>query len=140
MRKEELLQILKACLEEGSQSGFVFHELFIREFFEILKNASGSEREIFNHLIRQLGYVRDFGWRVNEVDGNEIIKHTKRSYYSLHLQSKMFNIRLIVGFLPDNTPIFLSAFYEKAGKKKTNYSNYISTLDSRYQEIEGELS
>lgn len=139
MKKEEIIQMLQECLEEGNQNGFVFHKQFLQELGALLKNASGSEKEIFNLLVRQLGYVRDFNRRVNEVDSNEIIKHTKRCYYSLHLQGGRFNIRLIISFMMDNTPVFLVAFYERSGKKKTNYSNYIEILDNRFKEIEGEL-
>lgn len=34
-----------------------------------------------------------------------------------------------------DTPKFLVAFYERAGKKKTDYTQYKKVLDSRFEEV-----
>ena len=138
MTKKEVLQFLATSLEQGYKDGILFHARFLEEFRTLLKDASGHEKEILNLLVRQLGYVRDFGSRVNEVDGNEKIKYGDREYYSLHLQGKEFNLRFLMGFLADESPVFLVAFYERSGKRVSDYSGYIDVLGQRYKEIESE--
>lgn len=54
--------------------------------------------------------------------------------FSMHLSGSGFNIRILYAFLPDQSPILLLAFYERAGKNKTDYSTYIPAARSRYDE------
>ena len=58
----------------------------------------------------------------------------EKTYYSLHAKGKNFNIRLLMTFNEDYTPVFLAAFYERSGKSKTNYSSWIDVLEQRFQE------
>lgn len=138
MKRKDALKLLAEYLEQGCQDGMIFHPKFFEELRDLLKKASGYEKEILNLLVRQLGYVRDFRRKVNEADGNEKIKHSTRDYYSLHLKGKGFNLRFLMGFLPDDSPIFLVAFYERSGKKVSNYSTFVEVLDERYEEMESE--
>ena len=62
-------------------------------------------------------------------------KNQDRDYYSLHLSGKNFNFRLLMAFDEKDTPKFLVAFYERAGKKKTDYTQYKKVLDSRFEEV-----
>lgn len=107
MNKKQVLAELVKNLEECSERGYVFHPKFMYEFQVLLKNATG----------------------------NEIIKNQDRDYYSLHLSGKNFNFRLLMAFDEKDTPKFLVAFYERAGKKKTDYTQYKKVLDSRFEEV-----
>lgn len=53
----------------------------------------------------------------------------------LHFREQNFNFRLLMVFDEKDTPKFLVAFYERAGKKKTDYTQYKKVLDSRFEEV-----
>ena len=118
MNKKQVLAELVKNLEECSERGYVFHPKFMYEFQVLLKNATGNEKEIFTLLIKQLNFLKELGTNVCKADSNEIIKNQDRDYYSLHLSGKNFNFRLLIAFDEKDTPKFLVAFYERAGKKK----------------------
>ena len=132
MNKEKALELLKNYLDEYGD-GFVFHSSFICEFKEILlKNAQGAEKEVFNLLVKQLSFVNALGIRVDCADGNEKLKGMKseQEYYSLHIQNKTVNIRLLMTF-KNEVPMFLAAFNEKEGKKTTDYSQWERVIKER---------
>ena len=58
---------------------------------------------------------------------------------SIHISSNQYNIRLLVRFDSNNNPVFLTAFEEKAGKKKSknSYSKHIPIAKERYEELHG---
>ena len=135
MNKKQVLAELVKNLEECSERGYVFHPKFMNEFQVLLKNATGNEKEIFTLLVKQLNFLKELGTNVCKADSNEIIKYQDRDYYSLHLSGKNFNFRLLMAFDEKDTPKFLVAFYERAGKKKTDYAQYKKVLDSRFEEV-----
>ena len=139
MNKEKALELLKNYLDEYGD-GFVFHSSFICEFKEILlKNAQGAEKEVFNLLVKQLSFVNALGIRVDCADGNEKLKGMKseEEYYSLHIQNKTVNIRLLMTF-KNEVPMFLAAFNEKEGKKTTDYSQWECVIKERSKQIRGD--
>ena len=139
MKKEKALELLKNYLDEYGD-GFVFHSSFICEFKEILlKNAQGAEKEVFNLLVKQLSFVNALGIRVDCADGNEKLKGMKseQEYYSLHIQNKTVNIRLLMTF-KNEVPMFLAAFNEKEGKKTTDYSQWERVIKERSKQIRGD--
>lgn len=85
MRKKDALLLLKQHIEEYSERKFRFHPTFKKEFTQLLKDASGQEKELFSLLIKQFYFVGELGLRVNEADSNEILKYSARDFYSLHL-------------------------------------------------------
>ena len=135
MNKKEALKVLAKYLEEYLQQGFRFHPFFMKEFKELLHNASGNEKEIFSLLIKQLNFVKMFKNQVYKADGNEIIKYLEDEYYSLHLSGKNFNFRLLMTFDEKNNPIFLAAFYERQGKRASDYTQWKEVLAKRYREM-----
>ena len=135
MNKRKILLEMAEMLREYLEKGLLFHKKFAEELKEALVNASGSEGRIFNMLGRQLSYVATLGRNVNKADGNEIIKYQKRRYYSLHIQGNNFNIRLLMTFNKNDVPLFLACFYEREGKSHSDYSQWTSVLDARYEEI-----
>lgn len=116
---------------------FHYHELFIRELSNLLDDElSGHKREFVLMLTRQLRFIDTLRSRVNRADDNEILKHTQRRFYSIHLKQKFFNIRLIIFITADDSAVyFLSAFYERSGKRKTSYREYEPTLETRLHDL-----
>ncbi len=138
MNKREALLALANSIEEYLQKGFRFHPVFMEEFKELLHNARGHEKEIFSLLIKQLNFVSTLRKQVYKADGNEIIKYLDREYYSLHLSSQNFNLRMLMTFDEKETPIFLAAFYERSGKKASDYTQWKKVLKGRYEQMQGE--
>lgn len=135
MKRKDALLKLAQSLEDYLQQGFLFHPLFMKEFKELLSGASGNEKEIFALLVKQLNFVKALKNQVYTADGNEIIKYLDREYYSLHLSGKNFNLRLLMTFDGENTPIFLAAFYERSGKRFSDYTQWKKVLANRYAEM-----
>ena len=135
MNKRKAFELLSENLEKYFQEGFQFHGLFLEEFKTLLKNASGNEKEIFSLLIKQFNFIKVLGKGVDQADGNEIIKYQEQDYYSIHLNGKNFNLRLLMTFDEDGNPVFLAAFYERAGKKSTDYTQWKNVLKQRFQEV-----
>lgn len=92
-------------------------------------------KKIFSLLIKQLNFVKVLGKNVYSADSNEIIKYQERTYYYLNLSGKNFNLRLIMTFNDENEPVFLTAFYERSGKKVSDYSQINKVLNHRYNEM-----
>lgn len=140
MNKRKALKELMEYIEKY-QDIYSFHSKFIEEFGKILsKDASGHEKEVFNIMIKQLAYVKTMREDVFKADGNEILKDTGADgeYYSLHITNKTVNLRMLMRFTEEKRPLFLAVFNEKAGKKTSNYSQWISIIKKRYAELKGE--
>lgn len=135
MNKKEVLRLLKENLEKYLPDGFKFHERFMVEFKQLLEDAKGNEKEIFSLLIKQMNFVKVLGKKVDQANGNEIIKYLNEDYYSLHLQGKNFNLRLLMAFDEEENPVFLVAFYERSGKKASDYTKWKKVLRQRLQEV-----
>lgn len=135
MNKKEAFKKLAENLQKYHSIGFIFHEKFLEELRELLKNAPGSEKEIFALLIKQFTFIKELNTDVYKADSNEIIKYQERDYYSLHLSAKNFNIRLLMTFTEEESPAFLVAFYERSGKGASDYSSWKKVLTGRYNEI-----
>ena len=117
-------------------SGFILHEQFIKEVNALLKKElKGKEKEFFNCLATQLTNINDFGPLVYTTDNNEILKGADGHYYSIHLEKKQFNIRFIINIQDDGTPYFLCAFFEKTGKRISDYSAYTKVMKRRFKEL-----
>lgn len=100
-----------------------------------LKMLRVMKKKFSHYYYKQLNFLKELGTNVCKADSNEIIKNQDRDYYSLHLSGKNFNFRLLMAFDEKDTPKFLVAFYERAGKKKTDYTQYKKVLDSRFEEV-----
>ena len=115
---------------------FIIHEQCLVEFSDLIKkDLSGHQKEFLKQLATQLKNLQQYKHQIYEIDDNEKLKGTKESLYSLRMKSKNYNIRLIVAFNNDDIPILLSVFYERSGKKKTDYSEKISEAERRLKEV-----
>ena len=114
----------------------LYHPKFLDEVDQMLRNElSGKEKEFVKATIQQLTFVRELGKDVNLADSNEILRSGgEQQFYSLHLKRKQFNIRFLIAF-EDNIPLFLCAFFERSGKRQTDYTTYNPVLRSRLTEL-----
>lgn len=136
MNKNKLLELIRSNLEKYLNYGFRFHFRFMNEFKELLLNTSGHESELFALLVKQLNFVKLMGTNVDKADSNEKLSHVQGDYYSLHLQAKVFNIRLLMTFDTNKNPVFLASFFERSGKRVTNYTKWIPVIEERFKEME----
>lgn len=136
MNTQEMLKMLTEYF-----SGFIFHESFIKEFYNILrKNVSGKEKALFNQLYTQLTNIKKMGHMIYMADDNEQLKGEGGRYYSIHLTSSQYNIRLLICFDKNEEPYFLCAFYERSGKSRSSYERYIPLLNQRYNQLLGDVN
>jgi len=119
MTKDELLTQLANFLETYKDCNYIFHKEFITELVNIATSVSYHKHRIYT------------------IDSHEHLKWKNTSLYSLHMQSKNYNVRLLISFDDDKNPLFLSAFYERSGKKKTGYEAYTPTANARRNEMLG---
>lgn len=134
MNTKEALALLIGELNE-----FRLHKRFIKELSALLKKElKGKEERFFKILITQLKNIKDFGVMVHTVDDNEIIHGGDGHFYSIHFQQSQFNVRFLIYIFDDGTAYFLSAFYERSGKKATDYTRHIPSLEQRLKDLKEE--
>lgn len=121
---KELLKYIESVL---------YHDLFFSEFVQIIAR-SGYERQIFKDLSKSLRILSIMGKQAIQAKDFEQLSYCE-DIYSMHLDSKNYNIRLLYGFLPNEQPVFLVAFFERANKRKTDYTSYIEPALSRFKQM-----
>lgn len=92
---------------------------------------SGYERSFFALLIVQLRILAAQGQNAIQFPGFERLKHAEGELYSMHLDGRDFNLRILYSFLPDHTPVLLTTFFERAGKRTSDYTPYIPAAKER---------
>lgn len=114
---------------------FQVHPRFIKELSALLKKEfKGKEQKFFTLLITQLKNIQEFGSMIYMIDSNEKLFKNKEIFYSIHLQQAQFNVRLLI-HISDTNAQLLAAFYERSGKKSTDYTQYIEVLEHRLDEL-----
>jgi hypothetical protein len=127
MNKENVLQFLVKFI-----NGFVYNKELISELTEII-SKTGGEKRFFTLMVNKLRLLAELGLDAVQLTEFENIG---QGIFSMHLATKLFNIRILYGFLPNSEPVLLLAFYERAGKRRTNYSSYIEPARRRLEEEE----
>lgn len=130
MNRESVLEELLEYL-----SNFLLYPSFISELTEIIA-GSGYEKKLFTLLISRLHQLSALG--INAVQLKEF-ENIGSGLYSLHLAKKEFNIRFLYAFMPNGQPVFLLPFFERAGKRNTDYTPYIEPALSRLVKMKEEL-
>lgn len=126
-----------ALLKESLLGDFNIHPRFLSELTSLLKKElKGKEKQFFKLFAVQLKNLCTFGIMAHTVDDNEKLKGFDGHYYSIHLQQKQFNIRMLVHISDNNTISLLSVFYERTGKKSTDYTQYTDLLTERLAQME----
>jgi len=141
MNTEKALQLLSSYLKDFNKS-FIIHPAFINELMKLLKKElRGQEADFFKKMVTQLNNIITFKKSVYTVDSNEILmagndeNGSAWELFSIHIQSNTYNVRFIVSFDNNSCPILLTVFYERAGKRKTNYTEPCRIAKIRKSEL-----
>ena len=126
-----LTQIAK--LFDSLFKGIAVHPAFVQEFYQCIA-ATGYEEQVRKALIRALMILNTLGTIATRHDGFEVLKGSG-GIYSMHLEGKSFNLRVLYGFLPSQEPVLLLCFQERVGNKKTEYAAYTAPAASRLTEM-----
>ena len=129
MNKDRVLESLIVLL-----NGILFHENFLPELIGLIAEK-GVEKQIFKLLSKQLILLNRNGILVTNAKEFENIGS---GLFSMHLTGSGFNLRILFAFLPNSQPVLLLPFYERAGKRKTDYSGYIEPALTRFNEMREE--
>jgi len=126
MNLKEFLKKLKERL-----SSFEVHSNVIGEIADALKK-SGNEVLFLSILLTRLQTLDDYGI--------EAVRHSQfellgQGVFSMHLESKQFNVRILYMFSSSSDPILLHAFYERAGHSATDYTGKIKLARQRFAEL-----
>lgn len=126
MDRESVLTFLIALL--GS---FYYDPALPSELADILAKSGREDafRKLLMVRIRQL-----LAQGINAVKLEEF-ENIGSGLFSMHFASKGFNIRILFSFLSSGEPALLSAFYERGGKKHTDYTNNVPVALARLKTI-----
>ncbi|MCD8341220.1 MAG: type II toxin-antitoxin system RelE/ParE family toxin [Clostridiales bacterium] len=128
-RKKALLllfQIFNGLLDER----FSIHELIQDELLDILKN-SGAEQKVFNLLVARLNLLQFYWERACELREFEPLRN---GIYSMHIDTANMNVRILYAF--NGSKVYLlHAFFERGGKKHTDYTGRIELAQKRLNEM-----
>lgn len=117
----ELIEIL---------SGIDLHKSLVDEIIDIIAK-SGNELQIFKQFKKLLRILLDLG--VNAIQHLEF-ERLNEAMYSMHIDGKGYNLRILYAFLPSGSPTLLLCFYERGGKRVTDYTTYIDPAKTRLKE------
>lgn len=116
MNRERLLEKLAEVFSQIS-----INQLLVKELIALIV-GSGYEQKF-------LALFRTRIIRLLECGATAVVdkefEPIGQGLFSMHLSGSGFNIRILYSFLPDQTPILLLAFHERAGKRQTDYSSHI---------------
>ena len=129
MNKKDFLNRLFAAL-----NGFCIHPLLLGEVLEELKK-SGQESAFLKVLLARLKFLAENGIYATQ---HKEFEPLEQGIYSMHLSGNGFNIRILYGFLPDQTPALLLAFYERGGHAATDYTGKCGIAAERLRDLEEE--
>ena len=116
--------------------GVRYHPLLLDEIKGLVL-GTGHEKEFLNSLQSQLTFVKTLGYSAVCMKQIEKLKNSS-DLYSMHLESKNFNYRILFSFM-ENGETLLHLFYERQGKRHTDYSRHTPIAQIRLQELKEEL-
>ena len=126
MNLDEITRLLRELL-----LGFNVHERFIDELADILR-SSGIERSFFSKLAFCLRFLSLYGAQAVR---HEEFESLGGGLFSMHVDGKGYNVRILYGFLRDQSPALLLAFSKRSGKGKTDYQSHIGPAASRLERM-----
>lgn len=106
------------------------HDRMIEELIGIVV-GSGYEEKFFTTFSARLKSLSRYG--VDVVKQKEF-ENIGGGIYSMHIAGHGFNIRILYSILPNGDPSLLLSFYERGGKKKTDYTTYKEPAGERFKE------
>lgn len=113
MRKEELIKELINTLTKYKDYNFYFHQEFLTEFIKLANKVSYQEN-FLTQFVTALTNIREYTYNIYKVDSHEHLINTP--FYSIHLQCKNYNIRLLISFSKEPSQYFLSLFTNEPEK------------------------
>jgi len=126
MNKKQVYEWLRALLEP-----YITHDLMLAELVRII-SGSGYESRFYAQLVSRLIFLANHG--IIALQQKEF-ERLNDSLFSMHISSKGYNIRILFSFFPNGKPVLLLAFYEREGKKKTDYTTYLSPALTRFNAL-----
>lgn len=132
MNKDYLLLYLRSIL--GGMADF--SPLLLSELIDLIAR-SGYEEKFFTQLTARLNQIRALGALVFQAKEFERIDE---QICSMHCTGAGYNIRILFVLIEDCFPILLVAFYERGGKRKTDYTQHIPAAHKRLEEYYGSHS
>lgn len=130
MNKDDVLELLLALL-----GNVIYSTRLVPEIVDIIAK-NGQELNFAKTLAIRLRMLSMLGVQATQAKTFEPIRD---GIYSMHLDNKIYNIRILYAFLPSQQPALLLAFYERGGKSKTDYSPYIEPAKARLEELIGAM-
>lgn len=82
-----------------------------------------------------LRILLELGVEATKMPGFELLGS---GIYSMRFEGRDYNIRILYAFMPDRVPVLLHAFYEREGKKATDYTGRISLALDRFSKMKEE--
>lgn len=128
MDKSELLRQLCETL-----SAFRVYGTFSDELKQLIKHT-GSDQRFLAKFLERLKFLKEHG--VNAIVRHNEFERLNNDIYSFHITGKNYNIRILYTFLEDNT-VLLLPFFERSGKRATNYFKKIPEAENRKEQLEG---
>lgn len=126
MNRETILLYL-----ENFFASLLYHPDIKLELVSLL-TASGFEKRFLTLLIKRIQQLATYGINATNLEEFELLNN---GLYSMHLAGKGFNIRILYSFLSNRKPVLLLAFYERWGKRKTDYTPYFGPVKLRLEHM-----
>lgn len=130
MNKENVLLYLQSLFAD-----IEVHDEFTPELLALIA-GSGIEQRFFQIIIMQLKLLLDLGASTVQCKNFESLGG---GIFSMKQKITSANIRILYAFLSNRQPVLLCAFYERAGKSKTDYSRYIAVASERLKQFKEEM-
>ncbi len=128
MKKRDAITQLSKLLDVSS---ILIHPALLQEIMDIIKR-SGNEKQVFTILSRRLQMLREYGSQAQLY--HKEFELLSEGIYSMHISTDSINLRILYAFRDPNTMLLL-AFYEREGKKKTDYTGKIEVAKDRLNEM-----
>jgi hypothetical protein len=139
MHNKEVLELLEECLYGDKY--FIWSDRCIEEMKTLFLKHKGQEKELFRRLAKSSNNITKYKDEVHLAipKENEILRHLRignsQQVYSFHVQGSRFNLRILGTFYKNNV-YMLTAFEEKQGKRRTDYSGNTNELESVFKEMQ----
>ena len=130
MDKTNKFQFLDFLANIFDNLNFRFHEKCISEILELLHN-SGSERKFLAAFETSLVNLDKLGRGVCAHKNFEKLKNCE--FFSMRIRIEKNNYRIL--YAHEKEAVFLLAFYERGGKRKTDYTSRIPVAKKRLEEM-----
>jgi len=111
---------------------FIVHAECINDLVNILQNE-GNSGVFLSCLDTRLKSLELLGYEATKLNSFEKLTNNK-NLYSIKFKGK-HNIRILYSYNEKSNECLLLSFFEKTGKRKTEYSHYIPTARRRFNEL-----